>query len=284
MTSKQKPVWLITGCSTGFGRHLAQLVLAGGDRVIVTARQKTQIEDIVAGFPETAIALELDVTNQDSIRSAVTEGEKLFGRIDILVNNAGYGYQTSVEEGDEDEIRAQFDANVFGLFAITRAVLPGMRARRTGHIISITSLAGMSGFASSGYYAASKHAVEGWSDSLAAEVGPLGIHVTCVEPGPFKTDWAGRSLRQTPSRIADYETTVAGRMRNTVEQSGKQAGDPEKAAALIIEITRSPTPPRNIALGTRAITLGIKRLEEKIADIEKWRVKGLATDEGSGAV
>jgi len=284
MTSKQKPVWLITGCSTGFGRHLAQLVLAGGDRVIVTARQKTQIEDIVAGFPETAIALELDVTNQDSIRSAVTEGEKLFGRIDILVNNAGYGYQTSVEEGDEDEIRAQFDANVFGLFAITRAVLPGMRARRTGHIISITSLAGMSGFASSGYYAASKHAVEGWSDSLAAEVGPLGIHVTCVEPGPFKTDWAGRSLRQTPSRIADYETTVAGRMRNTVEQSGKQAGDPEKAAALIIEITRSPTPPRNIALGTRAITLGIKRLQEKIADIEKWRVKGLATDEGSGAV
>lgn len=279
MTSNQKPVWLITGCSTGFGRHLARLVLAGGDRAIVTARRKDQIEDIVAGFPETGLALELDVTDPATILSAVKEGEKRFGRIDILVNNAGYGYQSSAEEGDEAEIRAMFDANVFGLFAVTRAVLPGMRARRSGHVINITSVAGISGFAGSSYYAASKHAVEGWADSLAAEVGPLGIHVTCVEPGPFRTDWAGRSLRQTPSRIADYDSTAAGRMQATMEHSGKQAGNPEKAAAMIVEIAGCETPPRNIALGARAITLGTRRLRDKIADIETWSEKGLATDE-----
>lgn len=283
MTSNQKPVWLITGCSTGFGRHLARLVLAGGDRAIVTARRKDQIADLVAGFDDTAIALELDVTDAGTILSAVTDGEKRFGRIDVLVNNAGYGYQSSVEEGDEAEIRAMFEANVFGLFAVTRAVLPGMRARRAGHVINITSLAGISGFAGSGYYAASKHAVEGWSDSLAAEAGPLGIRVTCVEPGPFRTDWAGRSLRQTASRIADYSTTAGGRMLATMEQSGKQAGNPEKAAAMIIEIARCPTPPRNVALGARAIDLGTRRLREKLADIEKWSEQGRATDEAGTA-
>ncbi|MSE19083.1 SDR family NAD(P)-dependent oxidoreductase, partial [Pantoea agglomerans] len=142
-----------------------------------------------------------------------------FGTIDVLVNNAGYGYQSSVEEGVESEIRAQFDANVFGLFALTRAVLPAMRKARSGHVINITSVAGLIGFASSGYYSASKHAVEGWSDSLALEAGPLGIRVTCVEPGPFRTDWAGRSLHQTPSTLPDYAETAAARTKATAEYS-----------------------------------------------------------------
>lgn len=160
-----------------------------------------------------------------------------FGTIDVLVNNAGYGYQSAVEEGVEEEIRAQFDTNVFGLFALTRAVLPLMRAQRQGHVINITSVAGLVGFPGSGYYAASKHAVEGWSDALWAEGAPLGIKVTCVEPGPFRTDWAGRSLRQTPNALADYATTAAARMKTTAANSGKQAGDPVRAADAMLDIT-----------------------------------------------
>ena len=152
----------------------------------------------------------------------------------MLVNNAGYGYQSSVEEGEEAEIRAQFDANVFGLFAMTRAALPLMRAQGAGAILNVTSIGGVTGFASSGYYSATKHAVEGWSMSLAAEVGPLGISVTCVEPGPFRTDWAGRSLRQTKSTIPDYAETVAKRMETTSSNSGQQPGDPVRAAEAII--------------------------------------------------
>jgi len=191
MTAHSSPVWLISGCSTGFGRELAQQTIARGFKVVVTARDTLSIADLVEGH-DNALAVALDVTRQASIDQAVSAALDAFGTIDVLVNNAGYGYQSSVEEGVESEIRAQFDANVFGLFALTRAVLPAMRKARSGHVINITSVAGLIGFASSGYYSASKHAVEGWSDSLALEAGTLGIHVTCVEPGPFGTDWAGR--------------------------------------------------------------------------------------------
>ncbi|MDU3075405.1 MAG: SDR family NAD(P)-dependent oxidoreductase, partial [Mixta calida] len=191
------PVWLITGCSTGFGRELAQQAIERGFNVVVTARDVQKVADLVQGNEQHALALALDVTDSATIDSAVKAALEKFGAIDVLVNNAGYGYQSSVEEGVEAEIRAQFDANVFGLFAMTRAVLPAMRQARRGHIINITSVAGLIGFPGSGYYAASKHAVEGWSDALAVEGAPLGIRVTCVEPGPFRTDWAGRSLHQT---------------------------------------------------------------------------------------
>ena len=177
------PVWFITGCSTGFGRELAKLVLARGWRAVVTAREKAKVEDLARDTGERALPLSLDVVDDDEIVAGVTAAERRFGRIDVLVNNAGYGYQSSVEEGVPEEIRAQFEANVFGLFAMTRAVLPGMRERRRGHIINITSVAGHCGFPGSGYYAASKHAVEGFSDALSREVGPLGIKVTCVAPG-----------------------------------------------------------------------------------------------------
>jgi NAD(P)-dependent dehydrogenase (short-subunit alcohol dehydrogenase family) len=203
MSAETSPVWFITGCSTGFGRELAKLIIARGWRAVVTARDKSRIVDLAEGFEDRVLALDLDVTDAAQITAAADAAQARFGRVDVLVNNAGYGYQATIEEGEEAEIRMQFDANVFGLFAMTRAILPGMRERRRGHIINITSVAGIVGFPGSGYYAASKHAVEGWSDALAAEGKPLGIKVTCVEPGPFRTDWAGRSLKQTPNRIAD---------------------------------------------------------------------------------
>ena len=191
--ARSTPVWFITGCSTGFGRELAELVLKRGWKAVVTARDQKRVADLVEGHEANALAVSLDVTDAGQIAAAVKAAKDKFGRIDVLVNNAGYGYQASVEEGDDAEIRAQFDANVFGLFAMTRDVLPIMRAQKSGHVINITSVAGFIGFAGSAYYSASKHAVEGWSDGLAKEVEPLGLHVTCVEPGPFRTDWAGRS-------------------------------------------------------------------------------------------
>ena len=197
MSTSTSPVWFITGCSTGLGRALATLIVERGWRAVVTARDVSSIADIVSGAEDRAVALSLDVTKPAEIEAAVATARAKFGRIDVLVNNAGYGYQSTAEEGVEAEIRAQFDVNVFGLFAMTRAVLPLMREQRSGNIINISSVAGLIGFPGSGYYAASKHAVEGWSDSLRAELEPLGVGVTCVEPGPFRTDWAGRSLRQT---------------------------------------------------------------------------------------
>ena len=272
------PVWFITGCSTGFGRDLARLVLERGWRAVVTARDAARVRDLAEGSGSRALALALDVTSEEGIASAVAAATDAFGRVDVLVNNAGYGYQASVEEGVEGEIRAQFDANVFGLFAMTRAVLPGMRERRSGRILNITSVAGRIGFAGSGYYAASKHAVEGWSDALAKEVEPLGIRVTCVEPGPFRTDWAGRSLKQTETRVADYAETVGARLKGTSQGSGTQAGDPVRAGRLMIELAESESPPRQIVLGAWAVDALDKRLAAQRAEFEAWRGRGAATD------
>jgi NAD(P)-dependent dehydrogenase (short-subunit alcohol dehydrogenase family) len=272
------PVWLITGCSTGFGRELAKLIIEQGGKVIVTARSRERVADLVEGVEDRALAQALDVTDDAQIRKAVDAAEAKFGRIDVLVNNAGYGYQASCEEGEDSAIRDQFEANVFGLFAMTRAVLPGMRERRAGHVINISSVAGFIGFPGSGYYAASKHAVEGWSDSLKTEVEPLGIRVTCVEPGPFRTDWAGRSLQQTPSRIDDYADTVKARMEGTSGTSGKQPGDPVRAAQAMIDLVAHPQPPRHLVLGAWGVDKVIENLEETLAEIREWRAVGEATD------
>lgn len=272
------PVWFITGCSTGFGRALALAVIARGWPVVATARDQARIADLAEQAPDRVLALSLDVTDTAAISAAVRAAQERFGRIDVLVNNAGYGYQSTVEEGVEAEIRAQFDANVFGLFAMTRAVLPGMRERRRGHIINITSVAGLVGFQGSAYYAASKHAVEGFSDSLAAEAGSLGIQVTCVEPGPFRTDWAGRSLRQTPTQIADYAESSAKRMQATRENSGKQIGDPDRAAQAMIHITEVETAPRHLVLGAFGVKAVTDKLKERLDQIEAWRDVGLAAD------
>lgn len=273
-----RPVWLITGCSTGFGLELARQVIARGDRAIVTARGKERLASLVAGHESTTLALDLDVTRPEQIEASVTAAMARWGQIDILVNNAGFGYLTTVEEGDDDEIRRMFDANVFGLFALTRAVLPIMRQQRRGHIINISSVAGLVGFPGSGYYAASKHAVEGWSDSLAAEVRPLGIQVTCIEPGPSRTDWAGRSMTQTPNRIAEYADIAGSRLTSIKDQSGKQPGDPVRIVAAIVDIARSEHAPRHFVMGAFGIDAVEKKLRERLAEIEAWRERGASTD------
>lgn len=278
MTQNTNPVWFITGCSTGFGRELAKLVVARGWRVVVTARDRATVADLAQGAEHRVLALSLDVTEAGQIAESVRAATETFGRIDVLVNNAGYGYQSSIEEGEDDKIRAQFDANVFGLFALTRAVLPTLRAQRSGHILNITSVAGFVGFPASGYYAATKHAVEGFSDSLAAEVAPLGIRVTCIEPGPFRTDWAGRSLVQTASTIADYAETAGTRLKATAAKSGTQAGDPVRAAEAMIRVTEMADPPRHLVLGAWGYDAVTTRLKQRLAEIEAWRETSLGAD------
>ncbi len=278
MTLSADPVWFITGCSTGFGRALAERVLARGWRVVATARDAARVAHLADGADDRVLALALDVTDPAQVAAAVTTAEARFGQIDVLVNNAGYGYQASIEEGEDDEIRAQFEANVFGLFALTRAVLPGMRARGSGHVINITSVAGLVGFPGSGYYAASKHAVEGFTDALAAEGAPIGIHATCVEPGPFRTDWAGRSLRQTPVRIDAYAETAGVRLDSTRGYSGTQPGDPVRAAEAMIALAEEDTPPRHMVLGAFGMDAVTDRLRARLAEIEGRRAASVATD------
>ncbi len=278
MDSSSSPVWFITGCSTGFGRALAERVLARGWRVVATARDVAAIAPLAEAGEDRVLTLPLDVTRHDQVDAAVQATTARFGRIDVLVNNAGYGYQYSVEEGVDAEIRAQFEANVFGLFDLTRAVLPHMRQARSGHILNISSVAGFVGFPGSGYYAATKHAVEGWSDALASEVEPLGIKVTCVEPGPFRTDWAGRSLKQTQSRIADYAETAGARLRNTAEKSGTQVGDPVRAGDAMIALTQESKPPRHLVLGAWGVDAVEAKLRATLSEIETWRATSLATD------
>ena len=272
------PVWFISGCSTGFGRELAKLVLARDWRAVVTARDAGRVADLAEGAEDRALAVSLDVTDQAQIDDAVAQVQAKFGRIDVLVNNAGYGYQASIEEGEDSEIRAQFDANVFGLFALTRAVLPIMRAQQSGHVINITSVAGLVGFPGSGYYAASKHAVEGWSDSLLVEVKPLGIHVTCVEPGPFRTDWAGRSLKQTPVKIADYAETAGKRLDSTRDISGTQAGDPVRAGEAMIALTETANPPRHLVLGRWGYDAVVEKMAGRLKEIQAHKATSLGAD------
>jgi NAD(P)-dependent dehydrogenase (short-subunit alcohol dehydrogenase family) len=247
-----KPVWFITGCSTGFGRELAKLLLERGYRVVATARDKAKVEDIVAGRGKNGLALKLDVDKQDQIDAAVKAAEARFSRIDVLVNNAGYGYLAAVEEGENADVRAMFETNFFGLAAMTRAVLPIMRAQKSGAIVNISSIGGFIGFPGSGYYAATKFAVEGLSESLSKEVGPLGIKVIIVEPGPFRTDWAGRSLK-TPKKLIDaYADTAHMRRREIQGRSGSQAGDPVRASQAIIAAVEQEHPPLRLPLGAVA--------------------------------
>src|SRR5271154_3423135 len=229
-----KPVWFITGCSTGFGRELSVILLKRGYRVVVTARDKTKIDDVVAGRDKNGLALALDVDKHDQIEAAVKAAEDRFGRIDVLVNNAGYGYLAAVEEGDDADVRAMFETNFFGLAATTREVLPIMRAQKSGAIVNVSSIGGFIGFPGSGYYAATKFAVEGLSESLSKEVAPLGVKVLIVEPGPFRTDWAGRSLKTPKKPVDAYTETAIARRRAIQGVSGSQAGDPVRASEAII--------------------------------------------------
>jgi NAD(P)-dependent dehydrogenase (short-subunit alcohol dehydrogenase family) len=277
-TTTDTPVWFVTGCSTGFGRELARLVLEKGWRVAATARDPRKLDDLLAGHGERGRAIALDVTDHAQVARAVREAEEAFGRLDVVVNNAGYGYLSAIEEGEDAEIRAMFETNVFGLAAVTRAVLPGMRTRRSGHIVNISSQGGMIGFPGSGYYAATKFAVEGLSESLSKEVAPLGIRVLIVEPGPFRTDWAGRSLKQSATWIDDYEQTSGARRKQISGYSGRQPGDPVRAAQAIITAVSADNPPLRLVLGRPALEGVRGKLRSVLDEIDAWEATTLGAD------
>lgn len=272
------PVWLISGCSSGFGRELAAAVLRRGQRVVVTARDPASIKDFARDYPKHVMVAALDVTRSDQVALAVRQAEEHFGRIDVLVNNAGYGYLAALEEGEDDEVRAMFEANVFGLIALTKAVLPGMRKRRKGHVVNISSVGGLIGFPGIGYYNASKFAVEGLSEALAKEVQPLGIGVTIVEPGPFRTEWAGRNLRTPKVAIAAYADTAGARRDMISGYSGKQPGDPVRAAEAIIAAVEADAPPLHLVLGRPAFDAVKSKIQEFSSELETWRPTSLGAD------
>jgi NADP-dependent 3-hydroxy acid dehydrogenase YdfG len=273
-----KPVWLITGCSSGIGEALARQLLESGVRVAATARNTKGIADLARAYPDTALALALDVTHRTQIADVVAACERRFGAIDVLVNNAGYGYYASIEEGDEAAVRAMFETNVFGLVALTQAVLPSMRARRRGHIVNISSIGGLVAYPGSGYYAATKFAVEAVSEALSKEVAPLGIRVLIVEPGPFRTRFVENSQGEIAVGIADYADTVGVRRANIQANRGKQAGDPARAATAIIDAVASDHPPLRLLLGARALSEARAKLESLRQNVEAWEKTTLAAD------
>src|SRR3954447_11530734 len=245
--------WFITGCSTGLGRAFAEAVLDRGHNAVVTARDVTKVMDLVDAHPDTALALPLDVTNDDQVAAAVAAAEERFGGVDVLVNNAGYGYRAAVEEGDDVDVQQLFDTHVFGAVRTIKAVLPGMRARRSGTIVNLSSIGARISPAGSGYYAAVKAAIEALTLSLRQEVAPLGITAMVVEPGGFRTDFAGRSLTQSAQPIADYADTAGKRRKENDTAHGTQPGDPTKAAEALLEAVDSATPPELLLLGADAV-------------------------------
>ncbi|QIE28519.1 3-phenylpropionate-dihydrodiol/cinnamic acid-dihydrodiol dehydrogenase (plasmid) [Caballeronia sp. SBC1] len=283
MMNRDNPVWLITGCSTGFGRELAKLVLERGWRAVVTARDPSKLADLAEGHGDHALVLQLDVTDRKQIADVVAKSQKHFGRIDALVNNAGYGYLAAIEEGEDDAVRAMFETNVFGLVDMTKAVLPVMRAQKSGLIVNISSIGGITSFAATGYYHGTKYAVEGISESLAIEVKPLGIDVLVVEPGPFRTNWAGPSIKQSATRIDDYAATAGERRKQTEARSGNQAGDPVRAAQAIIDAALSDTPPLRLLLGKTALELARKKVASLTQDFDAWEKTTIGADFPEGS-
>ncbi|MHA7291050.1 oxidoreductase [Arthrobacter sp. MDT3-24] len=273
--------WLITGCSTGLGRALAQAVLANGHNAVVTARNVTTVEDIAAAYPDIALPLQLDVTNTAEIGAVVEQARARFGSIDVLVNNAGYGYRAAVEEADDADIRQLFDTNFFGAVSMIKAVLPGMRANRAGSILNISSIGARISPAGSGYYSASKAALEGLSGSLHKELKPLGISVTVIEPGAFRTDFAGRSLTQSATPIGDYAETAGKRRKENDTMHGTQPGDPAKAAEAILAVAESPNPPALMVLGNDAFDLFAAVAQAERTQLDQWRDVSISTGIGA---
>lgn len=268
MTSK--PVWFITGCSTGFGRELARHTLELGYPTVVTARNPAQVEDIAKGHEDNALVLKLDVTKPEEIAAAVKAAEARFGRIDVLVNNAGIGYFGSLEESEIAEARKMFDINIWGLMDMTRAVLPILRKQRSGTVVNISSIGGLRGFPAVGFYNGTKFAVEGLSESLSKEVAHLGIKVLIVEPSGFRTDWAGRSANEAPETIEDYRPSAGERMRQIREASGNQPGDPVKAVQAIVKAVEAKDPPLRLLLGKIALDGAREKIGEMQRDFDAW--------------
>lgn len=267
--------WLITGCSSGFGRRLALAAAQRGDRVIATARHVRTIEDMAELFAGRVIALPLDVTDAPTAQAAVAQAVKTFGGFDVLVNNAGYGLYGAIEEGTPEEYRPMFEVNVFGLIETTRAALPILR-RSGGTIVNMSSAAGIAGGAGGGYYNATKFAVEGISEALAGELKPFGIRVLIVEPGPFRTDFLGRSITISANEMPEYAATSRRHYRDT--NNGNQAGDPDKAVAVILQAVDADDAPLHLPLGPVAQAIAERKLAAFRSDIDAWRDVSIATD------
>lgn len=270
--------WLVTGCSSGIGRGIAEAALARGEQVVVTARKPETVADLVAQYPETALAVALDVTDEASIASAVAAAQAKFGTIDILINNAGYGYRAAVEEGEKSGIDEVFQTNVFGPVNLMKAVLPGMRAQKSGAIVNLSSIAAVCAAPGSGYYAATKAALESISEALYQEVGPLGIKVMVVEPGAFKTHFFDTSLKGTAVKIEDYTPTAGQRRKEVAINKGDQPGDPAKGGKVIVDTILKDKPPFRLALGSDAVAY-IKEIGElKKAEYGAWAEISKTTD------
>ncbi|PYU26458.1 MAG: short-chain dehydrogenase/reductase [Acidobacteria bacterium] len=271
-------VWFITGTSQGFGRELVRAALQRRDSVIATSRQPQAVAAAFSKASDRLLALPMDLRDRAQIASVVERAIARFGCIDVLVNNAGYGVTGAVEEASEKEITAVYDTNVFGLLRVTRAILPHMRKQRTGHIVNLSSIGGLTGLPGWGIYNSTKFAVEGLSEALAAELAPLGIGVTLVEPGPFRTDFLGGSLVKAANTLPDYEATAGKTRAGTVERNGKQQGDPALAADAIVQAVTSPEPPLHLLLGRWAYDRFNQKLDALRHEMEAWREIGLGTD------
>ncbi|NMG07726.1 oxidoreductase [Brasilonema sp. UFV-L1] len=278
MSNNNKKVWLITGSSTGFGRSLAEAVLAHGDSLVATARKPEQLNELINKYPESAKAVRLDVTNQLEVKAAVDDTLEAFGRIDVLVNNAGYGLIGALEEVSDEQIRRNFETNLFGAINTIRAVLPIMRQQKSGHILNMSAIAGFSNELGFSIYGGAKFALEGVSEAVYGEVAPLGIKVTIVEPGPFRTDFIGRSLDRAETSIDDYQKTVGKFLQFLDKIEGSQPGDPDKAAQALIQVVNSKNPPLRLVLGKYAYNKFRKKIKSLTAELDVWEQIAANTD------
>lgn len=270
-------VWFITGSSRGLGRSLAAAVLAAGQRVAATARQPEQLADLVAQYGNRILPLALDVTNSAQITKAVADAIAYFGRLDVVVNNAGFGITGAVEGYTDEQVRSQLETNLYAPIAITRAVLPHLRQQRGGHILQIGSMGGRVGNPGAAIYQAAKFGLGGFSEALAKEVAPLGIRVTCVEPGGFRTDWATDSMTYAPE-VPGYETTVGPRVAMLQGGTFEPMGDPDKAAQVMLKLVEDPAPPVHLLLGSEAVAITEYAENARRAELEKWRPVSVSTD------
>ena len=270
--------WLITGCSSGIGRGITKAVLKHGDNAVVTARNVSTVTDIIEDYPDTAIAVPLDITNKESIAGAVKAAVDNFGGVDILVNNAGYGYRSSVEEGEEDSVNLLFDTNFFGPIELIKQVLPYMRAQKNGAILNVSSIAAARSGVGSGYYAASKAALELMTDGLMKEVAPLGIKVMTVEPGSFRTKFYDTSLKGTQKQIEDYAETAWKTRKENIVDNQDQPGDPDKAGEVIYETMKKENLPKRLLLGSDAVKIVSAEMKERLQELEDWSAISKQTD------
>lgn len=267
---KNERIWFITGTSTGFGRALAEQAINAGNKVVATARKLSDIEALKELAPDRVLTLKLDVHNESDAQKAVNDAIEHFGGIDVLVNNAGYGLLGAFEDVTNEQVRNQFETNVFGLMNVTRAVLPVLKKQKSGHILNISSILGLTSFPGFSVYSASKFAVEGFSLGLAAELAPLGIKMTIIEPGAFRTKWAETTLNITEGDSSEYKETAGGIRSWLSGVNGVQPGDPKRAAEIMIRVVESSNPPLQLALGREALQNAKDRIGPHFKDIEKW--------------